>query len=94
MATGNTTSVISSLLFWFVFATSVPSPADRAQPAECRIPPTKREHSTFGVRWQAQRDTALDVSSEKRIQSAVAASPLRSAGALHMDSLVSRGLLH
>jgi hypothetical protein len=47
----------------------------------------------FGVRWQAQRDTAFaphadDDSDRQRAAYAKAASPLRSAAALHMARLI------
>ncbi len=38
---------------------------------------TAADAQLLGVRWQAQRDTALGVSSNKRIQSAIAASLCR-----------------
>lgn len=79
MKTGKTTSALSSLLLLFVFATFLTRPADGAPPKERRTVATEREHSSFGVRWQAQGDTALDATGPRESKPPL---PLRSAAAL------------
>ncbi len=55
------------------------------------LPHERRKHTLYGVRWQAQRDTALDF---LRFDSTKAPSPLRSAGALqNVDVLCLAGLM-